>query len=479
MTSQEISRLNVKNLTFINHIKAMAVIGPSKKRDYFFVKTHQANFKGNLYVVHPSVKEIPNFDSNRIFSSVKDIPEDIDFVFISVPRSKILEVMKECAEKGVKLASIFTAEFSDAGTKEGIELEKELIKAAKDKVRILGPNGMGLFYPKLGIAWRPRFPTTEGNIAFLSQSGGICNLAIYSSIPLGITFSKVFSFGNGADLDFVDILYYLSNDSETEIIMCYLEGIKKDRGQDLKQVLAQNKKPIIMVKAGKSKSGALAAKTHTAAITGKNKVWKALFKQYNVIEVDSIEQMLYTTKLIENYGIFEINNVAVFSISGGYGVIMVDLLEKYGMKVPPFSSGTQNQLNKKFFIHGTSSKNPLDVSAQVFAAESMYEIMDLALSDREIDALILDLPSWYFNQDFHLKKNPQFEGKIIDALCLGKQHKKPLIPIIQRTICPEDRARAVKKLTEKKVPVFGDPLEFIPLLAKISEYAKKLKKKSP
>ena len=98
--------------------------------------------------------------------------------------------------------------------------------------------------------------------------------------------------------------------------------------------------------------------------------------------------------------------------------------------------------------------------------------MDIALSDGKIDALILDLPSWYFNQDFHLRKNPEFEKLMIDAFSLGKKHNKVLIPIIQRAICPEDRSRVYKELTNRKVPVFGNPLEFIPLLLKISNYTK-------
>ena len=467
---------NLKDLSFINNINSMAVVGPSRARDFFFVKNHQENFKGDLYVVHPTVKDIPDFDSSKIYKSVKDIPGDVDFVFIAVSQSQIMDVMSDCAEKGVKLASVFTAEFSDAGTEEGRNLEKELISRAQDKVRILGPNGMGLFCPKLGIAWRPRFPSTEGTIAFISQSGGICNIAIYMSIPLGISFSKVFSFGNGADVDFIDILHYLSNDPDTEIIMCYLEGIKEGRGYDLKKVLTQNTKPIIMVKGGKSTSGSIAAKTHTAALTGETKIWSALFQQHNVIEVDTIEQMLYTAKLITNYGLFALKNVAVFSISGGYGVILADLLEKYGMKVPPFSHEIQEQLLSQFFIKGTSSKNPLDVSAQVYASETMYKIMDIVLTDNKMDALILDLPSWYFNQGFHLRKNPEFEKLMIDAFSLGIKHNKILIPIIQRTICPEDRARVYKELTDKKVPVFGDPLEFIPLLSKISKYTRRNKK---
>ncbi|GAJ02802.1 unnamed protein product, partial [marine sediment metagenome] len=168
-------------------------------------------FKGNLYAVHPSAEEIDNFPKDKIYSSILDIPEAIDFAFIAIPAKKVLGVMDECVEKGVKLVTVFTSEFSDAGTAKGVELEKELLRRAQNKVRILGPNGLGLFYPKLGVAWRPGFPPVAGNVGFIAQSGGICNIAIYSSLNLGINFSKVFSFGNGADLDFVDLLSFLIN----------------------------------------------------------------------------------------------------------------------------------------------------------------------------------------------------------------------------------------------------------------------------
>jgi acetyltransferase len=465
---------NIKDLSFINNLKSIAVIGPSKKREYFFLKNHVEYFKGPVYAVHPTVKNIPNFSSVNIYSSLIEIPDEVDFAFIAVPPSQILNIVDDCVKKEVKLVTVFTSEFSDSGTEEGVRLETELLKRAKNKVRILGPNGMGLFYPKLGIAWRPEFPTTAGNIGFIAQSGGICNIAIYGAEALGINFSKVFSFGNGADIDFVDLLYFLSNDSETDIIICYLEGIKDSRVNNLKEVLKQNQKPIIALKGGKSETGSLAAKTHTASIAGYNRLWKSLFKQHNIIEVNSLEQLLYTARLIDCYGISQLNNMAVFSISGGYGVILADLLEKNNIKVPPFSSEIQTQLNSKMVLPGTSAKNPLDVAAQFFFENAVYDIIDLALSDKKIDGLILDLPSFYLKTVFKNMDDNTFESSIIDSLSLGHKYKKPLIPIIQRLGRYEERSRVVKELIDKKVPVFGDPLEFIPLLTKISDYKKRI-----
>lgn len=466
----------MKDLSFINDIKSMAVIGTSAKRNFFFLKNHQESFKGSLYAINPTVKEIPDFPKENIYKSIKEVPGKVDFAFITVPAKQVLPVIDECVEKGVKLVSIFTAEFSDAGTKEGIELEKELLTRADNKIRILGPNGMGLFYPKLGIAWRGFFPNTPGNIGLIAQSGGMCNIAIYTSIELGFNFSKVFSFGNGADLDFVDLLYFLSNDPETEIILLYIEGIKENRFDALKKVLSQSTKPIVALKGGTSSTGSKAVKTHTASIAGDNKIWSALFRQYNIIQVESLEQLLYSAQIIDFYGINEYKNVAVFSISGGYGVVLVDLIEKYGMNIPPFSDEIQLKLDEKFFINGTSSNNPLDVAAQMFHSHTLVEIVDTALSDERIDTLIMDMPSWYFNPIYYITRDTNFNENIETVFKLGLKHHKPLFPIIQRAHCPEESHRIAKKLTQSKIAVFENPLDFIPLLRKITNYKRKLMK---
>jgi acyl-CoA synthetase (NDP forming) len=465
----------MKDLSFINDIKSMAVIGTSEKRNFFFLKNHQESFKGPLYAINPAVKEIPGFPKENIYKSIKDVPEDVDFAFITVPAKHVLSVIDDCIEKGVKLVSIFSAEFSDAGTEEGRELEKELLKHANNKIRILGPNGMGLFYPKLGIAWRGFFPNTQGNIGLIAQSGGMCNIAIYTSIELGINFSKVFSFGNGADLDFVDLLCYLSNDKETDVILLYVEGLKENRFDALREILSQNTKPIVALKGGKSPTGSKAVKTHTASISGNNKLWSALFKQYNVIEVESLEQLLYTAQIIDFYGVNDFKNVAIFSISGGYGVVLVDLIEKHGMKVSPFSNDIQHRLDEKFFINGTSSRNPLDVAAQMFHSHTLVDIVDTALSDDKIDTLIMDMPSWYFNPTYYLTRDTHFNENIEKIFKLGLKHHKPLFPIIQRAHCPEVIHQIAQKLIKYKIAVFENPLDFIPLLPKISYMKKRLK----
>ncbi|NVM44698.1 MAG: CoA-binding protein [Candidatus Lokiarchaeota archaeon] len=475
MGSVENKDIKVKDISFINSIKSIAVIGASKKRDYFFLRNHQYMFKGSLYAVHPNAEEISNFPKENMYTSILDIPEAIDFAFIAVPAKKVLEVMDDCVEKGVKLVTIFTSEFSDAGTEKGAELEKELLRRAKNKVRILGPNGLGLFYPKIGVAWRPEFPTDLGNVGFIAQSGGICNIAIYSSLELGINFSKVFSFGNGADLDFVDLLSFLINDPETEIILCYLEGIKEGRIDTLKTILKGNTKPIIVLKGGQSEIGAIAAKTHTASIAGDNKIWKNFFRQFNLIEVDSLEELLHTARLIDCYGCFKLQNLAVVSISGGYGVVLADLIEKSGLHVPPFSPNIQHEISKRFFMAGTSSNNPLDFAAQFFAINIVKEVIDIILSDNNFDGLIIDLPGFYLKLSPRIESTEDFFKIMLEILNLGHKHNKPLILIMQHLTRPNTINEFLTKIKENKITIFGDPQEFLPLLPKITKYKMKSK----
>ena len=473
MIPQENINHNVKDLAFINNIKSMAVIGTSIKRNFFFLRNHYSTFKGPIYAINPTVNQIPGFPKNNIFPSVMDVPGEIDFAFITVPKNRVLNVIDDCVKKGIKLVSIFTAEFSDAGTEEGIEMEKELLRRANNSVRILGPNGMGLFYPKIGIQWRDKFPTEAGNIGFVAQSGGICNIAIYTAKEKGFHFSKVFSYGNGADIDLIDLLSFLGEDPETDIILCYLEGVKSHRGKILQKTFKNINKPIIALKGGRSDKGAIAAKTHTASISGNHKIWKSIFRQSKVMEVNSLEQLLNIANLIDCYGIKKMENAAVFSISGGYGVLLVDLLQEYGIQIPEFSPDVQERLKEQFFIRGTSSKNPLDVAAQLFQGDSIQKIIEIALSDNNMDFLIMDLPSYYFDPKYFFSPVLDFKEMMIETLCLGKKYGKPLIPILQRTHTPNIQRQIARTLAEKKVPVFGDPMEVIPLLSIINQYKKK------
>ena len=247
--------------------------------------------------------------------------------------------------------------------------------------------------------------------------------------------------------------------------------LQKGRIGELRFLLRNNKKPIIFLKGGKSEVGSLAAKTHTASISGNDTIWRSFLKQNNIIEVESLEQLLNTARLIDCYGASIIENLAVLSISGGYGVVLTDLLEKQGLKIPSFSQDTQKKLKEKFFMVGTSSNNPLDLAAQFFAIHLVYEIVELVLSDDKIHGLVLDLPGFYISiPPRHRDKNGAFQTQVLNILKLAHKHKKPIILLLQHLTRSEKINDFTNQVKENNIPLFGDPMEFIPLLHKISEY---------
>ena len=163
------------------------------------------------------------------------------------------------------------------------------------------------------------------------------------------------------------------------------------------------------------------------------------------------------------------------SISGGYGVVLADLIEKSGLEVPPFSPNIQSEISKKFFMVGTSPNNPLDFAAQFFAIDIVKEVIDIILSDKKIDGLIMDLPGFYLTLPPRIKDTQAFFNVVFESLNLGHKHNKPLILITQHLTRPTTINNFLTKIKENKITTFGDPQEFLPLLPKIAKYKNKSK----
>ena len=218
----------------------------------------------------------------------------MDYAIISVPADSVKDVLAECIEKRVKVVCIFSSGFSESGD-DGKMREKELYDIArKGETKVIGPNCIGLHNGEIGISlsYRDEEERGKGNIAFISQSGGIAENFFTVSETYGIKFGKGVSFGNACLLDFHDFLDCFSDDEDTEIIAGYIEGIKD--GRKLMDSLKNTtpKKPVIVWKAGRSEAASRAAGSHTGALTGSKEVWETVFTQYNVVEAKSFKELL-------------------------------------------------------------------------------------------------------------------------------------------------------------------------------------------
>jgi len=465
------------SLEWLGDIKRAAVIGASAKTKYMFLEALTTQFKGESVAIKPGTEEIEGFPGISVYPSVRDVPGALDFVFISVPRESVLQVIQDCVEKGVKLVSIFTAEFSDSNTEEGRELEQQIVDAARGSTRILGPNCMGIYYPRIGLGWRIKFPLLDGKTTLICQSGGISNLIIYGAGYAGLGIAKAFSFGNGADLHFVELLDYAVHDPETSIIVSYVEGIRDAEIPRLREILAENRKPFIAVKAGKSGAGSRASVSHTGSLAGSFVMWQSLAKQYGVIQGESFDDMLYLPLALDAFGAQEVQNIAVASMSGGYGVIMADLVESAGLSVPSYSPDLTAQLEEYIHIAGTRAKNPTDISSLIAYPDMCYHIFETIFAAPEVDAVIFDLAIWYLDPEYQYIKDEQSCEKMANAFALAHKYHKSFYLVIQNIGFIEIREKMRGLLNERHVPIFNSVPEVVHTIVKINEWIRFQKKK--
>lgn len=456
-----------KDLSFIKDIQSVAVVGDSPKRNFFFVRTFAASFQGTIYAINPNVTQIndlPEHSNVRFFAHLTDIPENepVDFGFITVPRDKANQVMDDCVKKNVKLTAFFTASFADDQTDEGRRLQRELLEHAQNKVRILGPNCMGLYYPKLGIRWRSSLPLEPGNVAVVAQSGGLCNLLIHGLSAEKQYISKAFSIGNASDVNILDILKFLYDDEETRIIVCYVEGLPQSEsksGRILLDLMQYNKKkhnkPTIFLKAGRSEAGKKAATSHTASIVGDFKVFSQAIRQAGGILVESFEDVINTTIFLQSWGITQLHNMSLITLSGGYGVICSDILNDYGIKLPNFQPETKAKLAQIITNSGTSFNNPIDVAVMIYEPAKMEMVFRSILEDPAIQGIIFEMASFYIAHQ--MNKKSELEEEIPRIFIRLKQlTKKPLIFMTQNVGFEEVRIKLKENMRKIGIPVYSD-----------------------
>ncbi|MBI4766310.1 MAG: CoA-binding protein [Deltaproteobacteria bacterium] len=417
------------------HPKNIAVVGASPKIDPMMMSqgnnyikgSIEQNFSGKIFPVHPKAKAILGFPA---YPRVKDIPEPVDLVIFTVPAEASLEVMKDCVEKKVKFVHLYTAGFGESGRDDFLEMEKKLIDLArKNGIRIVGPNCMGLYCPEGGLAFQPMFPNVPGPVGFFSQSGQMAGMFVMNAAAQGLRFSKVTSFGNARDLKAHDFLNYLAQDEKTKIIGSYLEGLNDGRAflEAARKVSSQ--KPLVIFKGGMTEGGSRAAMSHTAAIAGSSRIWRAVCRQTGIISVTSLEELVFTLSALQRMPLPRGKNVAILGGAGGGSVTMTDQAEAEGLKVPQLSDDTIRELETIVPPQGTSVKNPLDVGRRFFAGDNFNRVMELLRDDDRIDALIFMQPIAMFNR---------FGGRTGISMLLKQTLagqnilKKPMILVVEK-----------------------------------------------
>jgi len=344
--------------------QSIAVIGASEKAGVgnAIFSNIVNGYKGKIYPINPSSSTVLGI---KAYKSVLDVPEDIDLAVVATPNRIVPAVMEDIGKKKIKGAIIVTAGFKEAD-EQGARLEKDIESLAKSYgTRIIGPNCLGIMSLSESNIMNLTFlkiTPKYGGIALLSQSGAICAATVEDAIEQGIGFSKVISMGNKVDMDENDILELLADDADTKVIVMYLEDIHDGRRfmEIAKRIIMENKKPIIVLKAGRTPEGAKAAISHTGALMGPDEIYDALFVQSRVIRVDTMQELFeLSTAFSKQPTPSEQGGVVIVSNAGGPAIISTDACSKYGLKMADISS-SREAIAKVIPPHG-SARNPIDI----------------------------------------------------------------------------------------------------------------------
>jgi len=375
--------------------RSVAIIGASRderKAGGSFIKSLiNHHFKGPFYAVNPNETDVMGL---KAYPSVLDIPGEVDLVVITIPAPAIPKVMGDCAKKQVKCVIIFSAGFREIGA-EGRDLEKRVLEAAREGgVRIIGPNCMGVYNPEKGlntIVAHMDIPCESGSTSFIGQSGWASENFIVTGFDRGLRFSKVVSCGNQADLTITDYLAYLAEDTRTNLIGAYVEGIQNSKKFFEQAQKASTRKPIVIWKAGSTGAGARAVASHTASMAGTNAVWSAALHQAGVIRATHFEEMMDFSVAFGCPYLPAGNRVGLIGEAGGGGAAASDACEEVGLHVDEFPESLQRELReclKGSAAPFSSIRNPVDLVSPSRSAYPNVILQCMELMASAVDALI-------------------------------------------------------------------------------------------
>lgn len=393
-------------------------------------------FGGTIFPVNPkrhSVLGIP------AYSSIKDIPDPVDLAIIAIPAPFVPGVVQECVEVGVKSAIIISAGFKETGSK-GVELEKQILETARGKMRIIGPNCLGLMSPRSGL--NATFASTmarPGNLAFISQSGALCTAVLDWSFWENVGFSAFISIGSMMDVNWGDLIYYLGDDPHTHSIVIYMESIGDARSFLSAAREVALTKPIIVIKTGRTEAAAKASASHTGSLAGSDDVLDAAFRRCGVVRVNTISELFDMAEVWAKQPRRPKGpRLTIITNAGGPGVLATDALISAGGALAELSEDTVTALNEilpRHWSHG----NPIDILGDA-DPDRYTKALDIAVEDPNSDGLLVILtpqamtdPTQIAEQ---LKPYAQKAGKPVFASWMGGSETKTGETLLNRASIP-------------------------------------------
>jgi acetyltransferase len=397
---------------------SVALVGASSntsKLGYRILKNLiDGGYKGAIYPINPKGETILNLKG---YKSINDLPEGPELVLMVVPANIVNDVAKRCGERGVKGLIVISAGFKEAG-KEGKEKEEELKKIVKEyNMRLIGPNCLGIIdtVHNLNASFAFEMPPT-GTISFITQSGALGTSILDWAVKENIGLSKFVSFGNMADVSETDLIREFGDDPNTNVILLYLEGLQDGKKfiEAAKEVSL--KKPIVMVKSGRSAAGSKAVSSHTGSLAGSDKAYDAALRQGGVIRANSVQELFDCAIAFAYQPPVKGKNIAIVTNAGGPGVMAVDAIEDNKMSISEISPETKKEL-QSFLSLAASVNNPVDVLGDALA-DTYGKALDIVLREKDVDSVLTVLTPQVVTQISETAE---------ETVKISKKYQKPVL----------------------------------------------------
>jgi acyl-CoA synthetase (NDP forming) len=383
--------------------ESIALIGASRDHEKIpgrlLSMLRKNGYPGRLYPINPNYDEI---DGLKCYRSVAGIGASIDLAIIVIPARTVLGALEQCAAAGVKNAVIISSGFAEEGGDSAAMQDAIVALAKKTGMRISGPNAEGFYSQAQHVAATfsptvdvkpgvvPLIATTR-RIGIIAQSGGIGFAISHRAKALGVALSYVVSTGNESDLGAGEFLDYMVQDSSTDVILLFIEGIRDaDKFMVAAKRAAEIGKPVVVTKVGRSGAGERAAASHTASMAGWSAAYDAVFAKYGFIVSNDLDEAVTIAAVLATNPLPKGDRVAVLTVSGGAGIWGADTVSMQGLQAPELSEAIQSEIKKLLPSYG-SARNPIDVTAQGVNTGGLQKSIELLDVSDEIDAILVVL----------------------------------------------------------------------------------------
>ena len=449
--------------------KSIAIIGASNQPNKLGSLTLRAlgDYNAKKFPVNPRHSSIGGL---KCYFSTADIEEEVDLAIIALGPQHVLSALSDCAEAGVGGVIIFSAGFKELGPI-GEEHQKQVKEIADSAhIAVIGPNCLGAGNPNIGLnaTFFPHpSPIRKGNVSLVSQSGGVAGVMLYESTDADLGVAKFASIGNRVNIDFHDMIGYLGQDNETEVICLFVEGTEHARSMYREMTQTTKHKPIIMYKVGKTPTSRKAALSHTGSLAGKHELYSAAAVQSGAIEANTISEMIDTAKILSTCEIrSKGRNVAIVTHTLGPSLIAAQILETAGVELPPPSQDSASAIQETLAMPvEISITNPVDLLAQGWANPKIFgNAFNLIMDDSQYDAVMI-----VFSPNY--QKDIGGGVPIDTILETAAKSKKIVVAVLNSPACTPPMGK--EELEQGGIPVFSNPERAAQALSNVLKLSRK------